>query len=192
METLVRNWWALFVRGLLGVAFAVCAWLMPAMTLYVLVLLYGAYAFLDGVFALAAAVRAARQRTRWWPMAVEGLLDLAAGAVCYLVPIAAAFGLLVLVAAWALATGLLEVIAAVRLRRELRGEWLLLLSGLLSLGLGVLLLARPLAGLLALVWLTAGYAFLYGLVLIGLSLRLRHLGRVAARRPPIGATPQPV
>jgi uncharacterized membrane protein HdeD (DUF308 family) len=190
--TLIRNWWALLVRGLLALAFGLIAWTWPGLTLSVLIILFGAYAFADGIFAIVSAVRAVRRHERWWPVAIEGALGIAVGVITFFVPTATAFALLVIVAAWALATGVLELIAAVRLRKHIRGEWLLALSGVLSIAFGVLLLLRPAAGLLAMVWLIAAYAIVYGCVMVGLSIRLkRHLPEERAPLP-TGVTPQRV
>ena len=180
------------VRGFLALAFGLLAWAWPGMTLFVLIVLFGAYAFADGIFALVSAVRRARAHERWWPVALEGIFGIAAGVVTFFVPAAAAITLLVVIAAWALSTGVLEVVAAIRLRKQVKGEWLLALSGILSVAFGVLLIMRPGAGLLALVWLIAAYTVAYGVVMIALSIRLRRLGReVSAPTTLGGVTPHP-
>jgi uncharacterized membrane protein HdeD (DUF308 family) len=189
MNVLAQNWWAVLIRGLLALAFGVLAWLWPGMTLMVMVLLFGAYLFSDGILAIASSARAARQHERWWPVALEGVLGVIAGLAVLFMPRAGAVALLVLVAAWALSTGVLEIVAAFRLRQHMKGEWMLALSGLLSLAFGVLLLVRPAAGLLALAWLVAVYAIAFGAVMIGLSLRLKR--RLDERRVPIGPAPTP-
>jgi uncharacterized membrane protein HdeD (DUF308 family) len=192
MNVLAKNWWAVLVRGLLGIAFGVIAWTWPKMTLFVLVLIYGAYAFTDGMFAIASAVRAAQRQERWWPIALEGAFGVAVGLLVFFVPPAAAVALLVLVATWALVTGVLEIVAAIRLRKHIKGEWLEGLSGVLSIAFGVLLLMRPAAGLLALAWLIAAYAFVFGVMMIALAFRLRRIG-AEVHAPITGPTvPQPV
>jgi uncharacterized membrane protein HdeD (DUF308 family) len=195
MNILAMNWWALATRGLLALAFGFMTWAWPRLTLTILVVLFGIYMVVDGIFALVSAARTARRHARWWPVALEGVLGLVAGVVAFLVPAAAAWALLIVVAAWALSTGILEIVAAIRLRKEIKGEWLLALSGVLSLAFGVLLLLQPAAGLLALVWLIGAYAVLYGAVLLALSMRLkRSLREAPAPAPTIrgGITPQPV
>jgi uncharacterized membrane protein HdeD (DUF308 family) len=186
---LAVNWWALLVRGFLALAFGSITWGWPGLTLFVLVLLFGVYAFTDGIFAIVAAVRAARAHERWWPIAIEGVLGIVAGVIAVLRPGVAALGLVIVIAAWALATGALEIVAAVRLRKQIRGEWLLALSGALSLAFGVLLLLRPDAGLVAVAWLIAAYAVAYGAVQVALAIRLKRT------RPshvvPISAAPLP-
>jgi uncharacterized membrane protein HdeD (DUF308 family) len=158
--------------------FGVLAFAWPGVTLLVLVLLYGAYAFVDGVFAIAAAIagRGGRAAPTGWLVFV-GVLGILAGLAAILWPSITALALLVLIGAWSLLHGILEIVGAIRLRREIEGEWLLVLGGLVSVAFGILVLARPGAGALAVVWLIAAYAVVFGALLIALSLRLR------ARRP---------
>jgi uncharacterized membrane protein HdeD (DUF308 family) len=187
-SVLVRNWWALVLRGVLAVLFGLIAFAMPGITLAVLVLLFGGYAVADGIFAIIAGIRAAGRRERWWPFVLEGILDLFAGLVAFVVPLATALALLYVVAFWAVVTGVLRIIAALRLRKEIQGEWLLVLSGVLAVIFGVLLVARPALGLVTLVWLIGAYAIVVGIALIGLGFWLRgHRGPVGAARS--AATP---
>jgi uncharacterized membrane protein HdeD (DUF308 family) len=179
---LVRNWWALALRGLFAVLFGLIAFLMPGVTLAVLVLLFGAYALIDGVLAIIAGLRAAQRHERWWPFAIEGLASLAAGVITFIMPTATAFALLFLVGFWAMFTGILRIVAAVRLRKEIQGEWLLILNGILSVLFGALLVALPILGLVTLVWVIGAYTLVRGVVLIALAFRLRgHRHRLASR-----------
>lgn len=181
MEVLARNWWVLALRGLVGVLFGLLALAWPGLTLGVLVLFWGAYALVDGVFALAAAVRAAERHTRWGALLVEGIVGMAAGIVTFLWPGITALILLLLIAFWAIVTGILEIGAAIRLRREITDEWALALGGIASVIFGVLLLIRPGIGALAVVWLIGAYALFFGLLLLVLAFRLRsHHGQTAA------------
>jgi uncharacterized membrane protein HdeD (DUF308 family) len=183
---LARNWWALALRGVCGILFGLIAFLMPAATLAALVILFGAYALVDGVFAIVSGVRAAERHERWWPFALEGVADLAAAAITLFRPAATALALLYLVGVWAVITGLLRIIAAIRLRKEIQGEWLLLLNGALSVLFGLLLVANPGVGLLTLVWLIGIWAVVFGVVLLGLAFRLRRhqaAGPGAAQAP---------
>ncbi len=173
MMVLARNWWALALRGLLAVLFGLAAFIWPGLTVTVLVLLFAAYVLLDGVFAMIAAIRAAERRLRWWPLLLEGALGILVGVVTFVTPAITALVLLSLIAAWLVVTGALEIIAAVRLRREIEGEWLLALSGIASIACGVLLVIFPGAGTLAVVWLVGAYALVFGLLLILLAVRLR-------------------
>jgi uncharacterized membrane protein HdeD (DUF308 family) len=172
---LVRNWWAVALRGLFAVLFGLAALLWPGMTLAVLVILFGAYAFVDGVFAVIAAVRAAQAGQRWGAFVLEGVAGILLGAAALFWPAITALTLVVLIGAWAVVTGILEIAAAIRLRRELTNEWLLALAGALSVVFGVALLVQPGAGALALVWLIGAYALVFGVLLLGLAFRLRTL-----------------
>ncbi|HYB43178.1 MAG TPA: HdeD family acid-resistance protein [Candidatus Methylomirabilis sp.] len=176
---LARNWWALALRGAAAIVFGAIALLLPGFMLVWLLLLFGAYALVDGVFAIVAGLRAAQRHERWWPFALEGLADIAIGVITFAAPGATAFVLLCLVSAWAILTGVLRISAAIRLRREISGEWLLALNGVLSVLLGIFLVAWPTAGLVSLVWLLGAFAIVFGITLVGLALRVRgHAGRM--------------
>ena len=170
---LSRNWWALALRGVAAIVLGLIALIVPAFMLLWLVLLFGAYALIDGIFAIVAGIRAAQRHERWWPFALEGLANIVVAIITFVMPAAAAFALLLLVAAWAILTGVLRIAAAIRLRREIQGEWLLILNGALSVVLGILLLVLPSAGLVTLVWLLGVYAIVFGAMLVGLAFRLR-------------------
>ena len=181
---LVRNWWALALRGVAAVLFGLIAFLMPGVTLAALVLLFGAYSLIDGVFSIIAGIRAAERHERWWPFALEGLLSIVVGVIAFLMPAAAAFALLFVIAAWAIITGVLRISAAIRLRKEIRGEWMLILNGALSVILGILLFVIPGAGLVTLIWWLVAYAVIWGITLITLAFRLRaHRNRLGSARP---------
>jgi uncharacterized membrane protein HdeD (DUF308 family) len=160
------------------VVFGVVALIWPDITLRALVLLYGFYALVDGLLALAALLvggRLVADRRGW--LVVEGIAGIVAGVVSFLWPGITALVLLYLIAVWAIATGLLEVAVAIWLRRELRGEWLLALVGVVSVLFGVFLVVRPGEGAIAVVWALGLYALVFGVALVALGLRLRHLGR---------------
>jgi len=170
---LAKYWWALVLRGVAAIAFGVLAFLWPAATLEVLILFFGAYMLVDGVFALIAAIGGRAHTPHWGLLLVEGLLGIAIGIFTFLAPVVAGFALLMYIAAWALVTGVLEVVAAIRLRREIAGELWLGLAGVLSIGFGVLLMVFPLAGALSIVWLLSVYAVAFGIVLVLLGFRVR-------------------
>jgi uncharacterized membrane protein HdeD (DUF308 family) len=174
---LARNWWALALRGVFAILFGLAAFALPGVTLAVLVLLFGAYAILDGVLAIVAGVRAAERHERWWPMLVEGVASVLAGVLTYAWPLITAVVLLYVIAFWALVTGIFKIVAAIRLRQHLPGELVHALNGLVSILFGLFLLVLPGAGVLALVWWIAGYALFRGVMLVALAFRLRRHGR---------------
>lgn len=173
LHALARNWWALMLRGIAAVIFGLLAFLWPGATGLALVLLFGAYAFLDGIFALIAAIRAAEAHERWMAFAIEGIVGLVIAAITLFDLRLAAFALYITIAAWAVITGIFELVAAVRLRKDIPNEWLLVLGGIASIVFGVLMIVYPLAGIVTVIWLIGAYAILFGVVMIGLALRLR-------------------
>jgi uncharacterized membrane protein HdeD (DUF308 family) len=174
LRTLGRNWWALALRGVAAILLGILAFAWPGITLFVLVLFFGAYMLVDGIFAIVAAVRAAGEEDRWWLLLIEGILGVLAGLVAFFWPGLTALALLYFIAAWAIVTGIMEIVAAIRLRQEIEGEWALGLSGLLSVIFGILLVVLPApAGLLSLVWLVGAYAVATGVLLLILAFRVR-------------------
>lgn len=180
-QVLVRNWWALAVRGVFGILFGVAALLLPGITLGALILLFGAYAVIDGVFAIVAGIRAAEHHERWVSLLIEGIAGIAAGVLTFVWPALTALVLLYLIAIWSIIRGILKIAAAIRLRRTIQGEWLLGLNGAFSVLFGILLVVMPVMGLVTLVWLVGVYALIFGGLLLGLAFRLRtHQLRVAS------------
>jgi uncharacterized membrane protein HdeD (DUF308 family) len=171
VTTLAHNWWTLVLRGLAAIIFGILAYLWPGITFTVLVLFFGAYVLWDGIFALIGAFRT--QAARRWPLILEGLVGIIAGLLTFLWPGAATFALLVIIGAWAVVTGIFEIIAAIRLREEIEGEWLLLIGGLLSVLFGIALVIWPTAGLVAVTWVIGAYSILFGILLMVLGFRLR-------------------
>lgn len=174
---LIGNWWALALRGAAAIFFALLAFLWPAMTATVLVLLFAAYALVDGVFSIVAAIRAARHHARSGPLLFEGVLDLVIAAIAFLWPMTALVALIYLIAIWAVITGIALIAAGIAFIR-LNGEWLLVLSGIISLLLGIILFVQPAAGVIALSWWLGIYALLFGIALLTAAFRLRHYGPV--------------
>lgn len=174
LPVLSRNWWVLALRGLAAIIFGVLAFVLPGITLFALVLLFGAYMLVDGIFAIVTAVRVAGREDRWWLLLIEGVLGVLAGLVAAFWPGLTALALLYFIAAWAIVSGILEIVGAIRLRQEIEGEWALGLSGALSVLFGVLLIVIPApAGLLSLVWLIGAYALAFGVLLLVLAFRVR-------------------
>jgi uncharacterized membrane protein HdeD (DUF308 family) len=178
LDYYARSWWTVALRGALAVLFGVAAWIWPDVTIRVLVLLFGFYALVDGLLALAAALVGGRlvSGRRGW-LIFEGVAGVAAGVLTFIWPEITTLVLLYLIAFWAIATGVLEVVAAVLLRRELRGEWLLAASGIISVLFGLFLVIRPGDGAIAVAWLIGLYAIIFGIALIALGFRLRQLGQ---------------
>jgi uncharacterized membrane protein HdeD (DUF308 family) len=177
LETLTRNWWAVLLRGLVGILFGIVTLVSPGISLAALVLLFGAYALADGVLLIVSAIRRHNTNERPGVLALEGILGVIAGVATFLWPGITALALLFLIAAWAVVTGIVEIVAAIRLRRAISGEWLLALGGLASVGLGVLLFLFPSAGALGVVLWIGAYAMVSGALLVALAFRLRGLRR---------------
>jgi len=169
---MAKNWWAVVLRGVCAVLFGAVAWIWPGVTLGALVILWGAYAFTDGILAIASAFSGASGRP-WWVPAIEGVFGLGVAAMAFFYPGLTAIGLLYLIAVWAIATGVFELAAAIRLRKEIEGEFWLGLAGLASIAFGVVLMMQPGLGALAVVWIIGSYAILFGLLLVALGLRLK-------------------
>jgi uncharacterized membrane protein HdeD (DUF308 family) len=173
-------WWAIALRALAAILLGVIAIFMPGPTLAAIVIVFGIYAITDGVLAIIAAVRGFRRKARWGAMLFEGLVGIIAGAIALFMPGIGALALTYLVAAWALVTGAFEIAAAIRLRKAIKGEWLLLIAGLLSIVLAVLVALFPGAGALLLVWWLGAYALAYGIVSLVLAFRVRGLTHAPA------------
>lgn len=170
---LIGNWWALALRGVLAILFGVLAIIWPGITAVVLILMFGAYAFVDGIFALVAAMRLAHRHARSGPLVIEGVLNILIGVICFLRPGSALVALIYLIAIWAVISGIALMAAGMALNR-LAGEWLLLLGGLISIILGIILFLIPAAGVIALSWWLGIYALLFGVMLVAAAFRIRY------------------
>ena len=171
VNDLARHWWVIALRGLAAVLFGVLAFVWPRTTLAVLVLLFGAYALVDGILAVVVAVRGGTDHRLF--MGLEGVVGVLAGLATFVFPGLTALVRLYIIAFWAVLTGVLEVIAAVRLRQAITNEWGLIIGGVLSVLFGIVLIAAPGAGALAVVFVIGAYAVLFGVTLLMLSWRLR-------------------
>jgi len=174
LTALADSWWLLLLRGIAAIAFGILAFVWPGITLLTLILFWGAYAIVDGVFSLWSAIsgKGGEKTSRWW-LAVVGVCGVAAGILAFVRPGITALVFLLFIAAWAVVTGVLQVWGAIKLRKEIEGEWLLILSGLLSIAFGLVLLAWPGPGVLAVVWLIGSFAILEGIIYIALAFRLK-------------------
>jgi len=165
----------LLIRGIVGVAIGALAILWPGITIAVLVGIFGVYAILDGITNMMLGLSRKEPHTGSWTQAVQGIFGIGAGVVALLWPGTTALVLVLFIGAWAIVTGVLEIVAAVRLRRYISGEWLLALSGFMSALFGILVFAFPGAGAVGIAWILGVYAAAAGMVLIVLGLRLRTL-----------------
>ena len=172
-DVLTRMWWLLLVRGLLAIVFGVFCFAMPGMALATLVLLFGAYALADGILMLVASIRSWSSREDRWLLLLIGLLGMGVGIVTLVAPGLTAIGLLAYVGAWMLATGVLHIVAAIRLRKEVTGELWLVLNGLASIACAAIFFWQPMVGALALLWLIGAYSLVAGVLMIALGLEVR-------------------
>ena len=172
VHALAKNWWLLLLRGIAAIVFGLLAFAWPGLTLLTLILFYGAFALVDGVLAIVAAITGGAPGARWW-LAIVGLLGIAAGLLTFLMPGLTALVLLLFIAGWAIATGVLQIIGAIKLRKEIDNEWFLILSGIVSVLFGVAMMLAPGAGALALVWVIGAYSVVAGVLLVALAFRLR-------------------
>ena len=171
---LAKNWWLLLLRGLAAIAFGVIAFFWPGITLVSLTYLWGIYAIADGIIAIWAAVNASGDQAgpRWW-LGLSGVIGILAGIIAFAYTGMTALVLLIFIAVWAIIIGVLQLYAAVQLRKVINNEWWLVLSGLLSIAFGVVLIGWPGAGALALIWTIAWFAVFFGCMFIGLSFELK-------------------
>jgi uncharacterized membrane protein HdeD (DUF308 family) len=178
LDLLARNWWLVVLRGVCAILFGVIAWTWPGLTLGVLVIVWAVYALADGVLALVAAF-SGTSGAPTWSLILWALVSIGAGVVAIVYPGMTAVVLVFVIAFWAVITGVMEIVAAIRLRKEIEGEFWLVLAGLASVLLGLALFARPGVGALAVVWLIGAYAVLFGVLLVLLGFRVKNLQRTA-------------
>jgi uncharacterized membrane protein HdeD (DUF308 family) len=175
-QTLGRHWWVLLLRGLLAIAFGILTFMWPAVTLAWLVLVFGAFAFIDGILSLWTAFTDRAHENRWI-LLLGGIVGIVAGVITFTRPGITALALLVYIAVWAIVTGVMQIVAAVRLRKHIQGEVFLGLAGLASVVFGTILVMRPDVGALAVVWLIGSYAIVFGVLLAALSFEMRGVGK---------------
>ena len=176
---LARWWWTFILRGILAIAFGVLAFFAPGLGIAVLVGLFAAWALIDGATNLVAGVRSRGRDRGWWLSILEGIVGIVAGAIALIFPVYAAEALVLIIGVWAIVTGVLEIMAAIRLREQITGELWMGLAGLASILYGVVLFLFPGVGALGLVWLIGGLAIAFGAFLIALGWRLRRINELA-------------
>jgi len=172
VHALAKNWWLLLLRGVAAIIFGLLTFVWPGLTLLTLILFYGAFALIDGVLAIIAAITGGAPAPRWW-LAIVGLLGIGAGLLTFLMPGLTALVLLYFIAGWAIATGLFQIVGAIKLRKEIDNEWLLILGGIISMLFGIAMMLAPGAGALALVWVIGAYSVVIGLIFVALAFRLK-------------------
>lgn len=175
METLIHNWWAVALRGVVAILFGIILLAWPGISLVLLITIWGAFAVIDGIFSFVSAFRRARGGESWGSLVLTGITGILAGLIAFIWPGITAAALVFLIGAWAIITGILEILAAVQLRKVIKGEFWLGLAGALSVLLGILLFLNPAAGAVSLVWLIGIFALTFGITMIALGFRLRSL-----------------
>jgi uncharacterized membrane protein HdeD (DUF308 family) len=185
MEEVARTWWVYLIRGVCAVLFGLLAIIWPSITLYVLIIVFGVYAIVNGIFELFSSGRGGARGL----MVFAGLFSILVGLLALLWPGMTALTLLFMIAIWAVVVGIVELVAAILLRRAVRGEWTFIVSGVLAILFGILLFLWPAAGALAAAWLIGVMAILYGISLLALAFRLRGVG---FHGPETSGRPHPV
>ena len=180
-DILGQRWTFVLLRGIAAIAFGVVTWLRPGLSLATLVFFFGAYALFDGILATTTAIEGRDDQEHWWLLLLAGLVGVGVGILTFMTPGLTAMALLFYIAVWAIARGVLEIAVAIRVRKEVHGEWRLILCGLASVGFGVLLMVRPGAGALTLLWLIGSYAVAFGILLVMLAFKVRTISHRLAR-----------
>lgn len=175
LRVLAQHWWIVVLRGIFAVLFGIGAIIWPGLTVTVLVILFGAYSLVDGIFMLIAGIRGGAGVHRL-PLIGQGILSIVLGILVLAWPGLTALALLYFIAVWAIIIGIIQIVSAVQLRKEIANEWFLGIAGAISVLFGLICFIRPLSGALAVIWLIGIYAILFGIVLIVLGFRLRSMG----------------
>lgn len=185
LSQLSNNWIWVLLRGVLAILFGILAFILPGATFLVLIIWFGAYAFVDGIFTIIAAFTNREKNQQWWVLLLEGILGVVVGVIAFLQPGIAGAALVFVVAAWAIITGILEIYAAIALRKEIQGEFWLILTGVLSVIAGILFFVFPDTGAITIVYIIGAYAILFGIMLVALGWRLRGMkGNLPAQTRP--------
>ena len=179
-DTLSRYWWTTLFRGVVWVLFGVALIAMPGISLVTLTFFFGAFALVDGVSTLISAFGGRRESSHWWLLLLVGLAGVVVGVLTFMNPAITALGLLYYIAVWAIVIGVVQIVAAIQLRKEITGEFWLGLGGLASIAFGVFAILNPGAGALTVLWLIAIYAIAFGITLILLSFKVRAFGHRVA------------
>ena len=181
IETLKRHWWVPVIRGIAAIVFGIIAFVYPGLTIATLVLFFGAWVLIDGIFRIVGAIGHRASDPDWGWQLVIGIIGIIVGLLTFHAPQITALALIIYIAAWALMIGASEIALAIRLRKEIKGEWFLILMGLASIIFAVLLMWNPAPGALALIWLIGSYAIVFGLLAIFFGFKLRSLPTLLPR-----------
>lgn len=177
LTQLSRDWWHFAVRGVLAIVFGILALIWPKSAITALVLLFGAFVLVDGIIAVVSGIKLREYFKYWWALLLEGLTGIVIAVLTFVWPDVTALVLLYFIAAWAILTGIFEIVAALELRHVVPGEWATFLAGVLSVILGVMLFVYPSAGAVGMVWAIGLYAIAAGITEIIVAFRLRGLGQ---------------
>ncbi len=180
LRSIAKSWWLYALRGVAAIIFGILAFTRPGATILALVLVFGIYAVIDGVLAVIAAFQMREDYKQWWVVLLEGLAGILVGIIALINPFVTAGALLLVIAFWAVFTGIMEIIAAIQLRREIDNEWSLILSGILSVVLGIILVVFPSAGALGLIYAIGIYAIFFGLLELYLAFKVRGFAKALA------------
>jgi uncharacterized membrane protein HdeD (DUF308 family) len=181
-DLLAENWWLLALRGVAAVLFGILAFIWPGITLVALVYLFGAYALANGILSFALAFKGRKGRRSSMSLIFGGIISIVTALITFFLPGITALGLVLLIAAWAIANGVTEIVAAIRLRKVITNEWLLVLAGIFSILFGIILLLQPGVGALALVFWIGAWMILIGVLLMILAFRVRNLASMIGTR----------
>lgn len=175
VSLLSKTWWILLLRGLAAIIFGLLIWFQPAITIMVLVIFFGAYTLVEGIFGIIAAFQSKKTHPDWWLLLLWSLVSIIVGILTFILPIATAYALLCLIAAWAIISGIFQIATAVKLRKQTQGEVWLILGGILSVLFGIALFVWPLSGALAIAWLIGIYAMIFGVINLIVAFRVYKL-----------------
>ena len=182
-QDLGQFWWVLLVRGLLTITFGVMAFVWPGLTAATLVLLFGAFCLADGITGVWSSLQGRRDQDHWWALLLWSAVSIVIGLLTLFSPGVTALAIIFYIAVWAIATGVIEIVTAVRLRKEIEGEWTLAAAGAVSVIFGILLLGNPGAGVVGFLWLIGGFAILLGILLVMLSFKARGFSQQVRAQP---------
>lgn len=174
---LFHDWWLTAARGALGIVFGILALFWPEPTTIVLVLLFGVFSFMDGIFAIAIGTASREYLQRWWALLLEGITDIVIGVLIFYWPDVTTLVLLYFIAFKAVTAGIFELVLALEFRQDFPGDWIMIIGGMFSVLLATWLFVFPAKGIVSLVWLIGIYAIIAGLIQLLFAFRLWSLLR---------------